>query len=121
MTATSDVNSSWHSVAVMAVAGGATIHYRHTIDKAPNSTALEVSKSSGHEAAFNISDLAAARGSLGDVIEPHKTRPYLIRDLDPPSTKRERRSLRKQGDVSSCAVYVSKHSSQPQPRVGPCP
>jgi propionyl-CoA carboxylase beta chain len=96
-----DVNIGWPSatVAVMGAAGASKILYRREIDKAPDPKAFEQQKTAEYEATFNNPYKAAARGFLDDVIEPHKTRPYLIRALELLKTKHEERPLRKHGNI----------------------
>ncbi len=96
-----DVNLGWPSatVAVMGAAGATKILYRREIDKAKDPAAFEREKTLEYEATFNNPYKAAARGFLDDVIEPHLTRPYLIRSLELLKTKHENRPLRKHGNI----------------------
>ena len=96
-----DVNLAWpaSTVAVMGAAGASKILYRREIEKASDPKALEAQKTAEYEATFNNPYKAAARGFLDDVIEPHTTRPLLIRSLELLKTKHEERPLRKHGNI----------------------
>jgi len=96
-----DVNLAWpaSTVAVMGAAGASKILYRREIEKAADPKALEAQKTAEYESTFNNPYKAAARGFLDDVIEPHTTRPLLIRSLELLKTKHEERPLRKHGNI----------------------
>jgi propionyl-CoA carboxylase beta chain len=96
-----DLNLAWPAsmVAVMGAAGATKILYRREIEKAPDPKAFEAQKTAEYEATFNNPYKAAARGFLDDVIEPHTTRPALIRGLELLKTKHEERPLRKHGNI----------------------
>ena len=96
-----DVNLGWPSatVAVMGAAGATKILYRREIERAADPKAFEAQKTAEYEATFNNPYKAAARGFLDDVIEPHATRPMLIRSLELLKTKHEERPLRKHGNI----------------------
>jgi propionyl-CoA carboxylase beta chain len=96
-----DMNFAWPSatVAVMGAGGATKILYRREIEKAADSKAFEAQKTAEYEATFNNPYKAAARGFLDDVIEPHTTRPLLIRSLELLKTKHEERPLRKHGNI----------------------
>jgi acetyl-CoA carboxylase carboxyltransferase component len=96
-----DVNLAWpaSTVAVMGAAGASKILYRREIEKASDPKALEAQKTAEYETTFNNPYKAAARGFLDDVIEPHTTRPLLIRSLELLKTKHEERPVRKHGNI----------------------
>jgi propionyl-CoA carboxylase beta chain len=96
-----DMNLAWPGsmVAVMGAAGATKILYRREIEKAKDPAAFEREKTAEYEDTFNNPYKAAARGFLDDVIEPHATRPLLIRSLELLKTKHEERPLRKHGNI----------------------
>jgi propionyl-CoA carboxylase beta chain len=96
-----DVNLAWPSatVAVMGAAGAVKILYRREIEKAKDPRRFEAEKTAEYEETFNNPYKAAARGFLDDVIEPHATRPTLIRWLELLKTKHEERPVRKHGNI----------------------
>jgi propionyl-CoA carboxylase beta chain len=82
-----DFNFAWPTaeVAVMGPEGAVNIIYRKLIDD--------------YKAHFANPYSAAERGYIDDVIEPHQTRPKLIRALRTLQTKRVEQPKRKHGNI----------------------
>ncbi|MFQ5506316.1 MAG: acyl-CoA carboxylase subunit beta [Planctomycetota bacterium] len=101
-----DVNLAWPGaeIAVMGAEGAAKIIFRREIAAAgePGSEqalAAERKLVEKYRQRFNNPYIAAARGYIDDVIEPHETRACLVRSLERLSTKRDRNPPKKHGNL----------------------
>jgi propionyl-CoA carboxylase beta chain len=96
-----DVNVAWPTaeVAVMGPDGAVNIiHRQHLRDtEAPETRRAELI--ADYKERFANPYTAAERGYVDDVIEPRRTRPYLIRALEMQLTKSEPRPERKHGNI----------------------
>jgi propionyl-CoA carboxylase beta chain len=96
-----DVNVAWPTaeVAVMGPDGAVNIiHRQHLRDtEAPETRRAELI--ADYKERFANPYTAAERGYVDDVIEPRRTRPYLIRALEMHLTKSEPRPERKHGNI----------------------
>jgi propionyl-CoA carboxylase beta chain len=96
-----DLNLAWPGaeIAVMGAAGAARILHRREIAAADDPAAVEAQRTAEFEQTFSNPYMAAERGYVDDVIEPHVTRPTLIRALELFKTKVENRPTRKHGNI----------------------
>ena len=96
-----DVNLAWPNaeIAVMGAEGAAKIVFRKEIASAEDKAATEAKLVAEYKERFNNPYLAAEHGYVDDVIEPHETRPALIRFLELTSRKRDRNPPRKHGNI----------------------
>jgi acetyl-CoA carboxylase carboxyltransferase component len=96
-----DVAIAWPTaqIAVMGAQGAANIVFRKEIDEAADANAKRQEKIAEYEDKFANPYCAAARGLVDLVIEPEKTRYYLIKSLDSLLSKKEARPGRKHGNV----------------------
>lgn len=96
-----DVNLAWPmaEIAVMGAEGAAKIVFRREIAAADDPAAEEARLVEGYKAKFNNPYMAAARGYVDDVIEPHETRPYLIQALEMTARKRDNNPPKKHGNI----------------------
>ena len=85
-----DFNFAWPTaeVAVMGPEGAVNIIYRRDIAKSPTPDERRAKLIDDYKAHFANPYSAAERGYIDDVIEPHQTRPKLIRALRTLQTKR---------------------------------
>jgi len=95
-----DLNLAWPSaeVAVMGSKGAVNILYRSELAKAKNPEAVRVQRQQEYEETFSNPYIAAERGFVDDVIEPHNTRAALIRGLEMFRNKREQLPPKKHGN-----------------------
>lgn len=95
-----DMAIAWPSaqIAVMGAQGAANIVFRKDIEKAENPAEKRKEKIADYEERFSNPYCAAARGFADKVIEPEKTRYFLIRSLESLLTKRETRPGKKHGN-----------------------
>jgi acetyl-CoA carboxylase carboxyltransferase component len=96
-----DVSIAWPSaqIAVMGAQGAANIVFRKEIEGAENPNEKRQEMINEYEEKFSNPYCAAARGFADMVIEPEKTRYYLIKSLDSLLTKRESRPGKKHGNI----------------------
>jgi len=96
-----DMAIAWPSaqIAVMGAQGAANIVFRKEIADAENPTEKRKEKIAEYEEKFSNPYCAAARGFADLVIEPEKTRYYLIKSLESLLTKRESRPGKKHGNI----------------------
>src|SRR5829696_283296 len=96
-----DFNFAWPSaeVAVMGPEGAVNIIYRRDIAKSPTPDERRNKLIDDYKAHFANPYSAAERGYIDDVIEPHQTRPKLIRALRTLQTKRVEGPKRKHGNI----------------------
>jgi len=96
-----DLNFAWPSaeIAVMGPEGAIEIIFRKELADAPDPAALRLRLIAEYRAQFATPYVAAARGYIDDVIDPHETRPRLISALALLSTKRVGAPRRKHGNI----------------------
>ncbi len=86
-----DVNVAWPTaeVAVMGPDGAVNIVFRKELEGADDADARRAELIADYKERFANPYSAAERGYVDDVIEPRRTRPYLIRALEATLSKRE--------------------------------
>jgi len=84
---------------VMGPEGAVNIIFRRDLEKSPTPDERRGKLISDYKARFANPYTAAERGYVDDVIEPRRTRPYLIRALEATLSKRERGPKRKHGNI----------------------
>ncbi len=96
-----DINLAWPSaeIAVMGPDGAVNIIFRREIGEAQDSSAKKSELVADYRAKFANPYIAASRGYLDDVIEPHETRPRLINALEMLSNKRDSNPAKKHGCI----------------------
>jgi acetyl-CoA carboxylase carboxyltransferase component len=96
-----DTAIAWPSaeIAVMGAQGAANIVFRKEIANAENPNEKRKEKIAEYEEKFSNPYCAAARGYADLVIEPEKTRYFLIKSLESLLTKRESRPGKKHGNI----------------------
>ncbi len=96
-----DFNFAWPQaeVAVMGPEGAVNIIYRRDIANSPTPDERRQKLMDDYKARFANPYSAAERGYIDDVIEPHETRPRLIRALETLETKRVAGPKRKHGNI----------------------
>ena len=96
-----DVNVAWPTaeVAVMGPDGAVNIVFRHELAEATDATERRAELIDEYKERFANPYTAAERGYVDDVIEPRRTRPYLIRALELHLGKSEPRPKRKHGNI----------------------
>jgi acetyl-CoA carboxylase carboxyltransferase component len=96
-----DVNVAWPTaeVAVMGPEGAVNIIFRKEILEADDPDTRRAELIADYEERFANPYSAAERGYVDDVIEPRRTRPYLIRALEMHLAKREPAPRRKHGNI----------------------
>jgi propionyl-CoA carboxylase beta subunit len=96
-----DVNVAWPTaeVAVMGPEGAVNIVFRHELEGAEEPEERRAELIADYLERFANPYSAAERGYVDDVIEPRRTRPYLIRALEATLTKREPGPKRKHGNI----------------------
>ncbi|HHT63761.1 MAG TPA: methylmalonyl-CoA carboxyltransferase [Clostridia bacterium] len=96
-----DTSIAWPSaeIAVMGAQGAANIVFRKEIANAENPNEKRQEKIAEYEEKFSNPYCAAARGFADLVIEPEKTRYFLIKSLESLLTKRESRPGKKHGNI----------------------
>jgi acetyl-CoA carboxylase carboxyltransferase component len=96
-----DVNVAWPTaeVAVMGPDGAVNIVFRKELEDADDPDARRAELIADYKERFANPYSAAERGYVDDVIEPRRTRPYLIRALEATLAKREPAPKRKHGNI----------------------
>ncbi|MDP9264792.1 MAG: acyl-CoA carboxylase subunit beta [Chloroflexota bacterium] len=96
-----DYNVAWPSaeIAVMGPPAAVNILYRDELAGAADADARRAELVAGYVERFANPYVAAARGYLDDVIEPHETRPRLIAALRSLEGKRQSNPRRKHGNI----------------------
>ena len=96
-----DGHPAWPTaeVAVMGPRGAVNIIYRKDISSSPTPDERRAKLIDDYKAHFANPYSAAERGYIDDVIEPHQTRPKLIRALRTLQTKRVDQPKRKAGNI----------------------
>ncbi|MGH9631873.1 MAG: acyl-CoA carboxylase subunit beta, partial [Bryobacteraceae bacterium] len=96
-----DVNFAWPTaeIAVMGAEGAVNIVYRREIGAAEDPAAARVQKTAEFRERFANPFVAAERGFIDDVIEPHETRPKVIHALRMLETKVDTMPRKKHGNI----------------------
>ena len=96
-----DVNVAWPTaeVAVMGPDGAVNIVFRKELESVADPDARRAELIADYKERFANPYSAAERGYVDDVIEPRRTRPYLIRALETTLSKREPAPKRKHGNI----------------------
>lgn len=96
-----DITIAWPTaqIAVMGASGAANIVFAKEIKNSSNPEKTRAEKIAQYEEEFANPYCAAARGFVDLVIEPEKTRYYLIKALDSLMGKKQARPARKHGNI----------------------
>ncbi len=96
-----DYNVAWPSaeIAVMGPEGAVNILYRDELAKAKDADAKRQELVARYVERYANPYVAAARGYVDDIIEPHETRPRLIAALRSLAGKRDANPRRKHGNI----------------------
>ena len=96
-----DYNVAWPSaeIAVMGPDGAVNIIFRNELAAAKDAGAKRAELVNDYRARFATPYVAAEKGYLDDIIEPHETRVMLIRALSSLRGKRASRHERKHGNI----------------------
>ncbi len=96
-----DINLAWPSaeIAVMGPEGAVNIIFRKQIAQAEDPEAEKARLVAEYRAKFANPYIAASRGFIDDVIEPHETRPRLINALEMLRNKRDTNPPKKHGNI----------------------
>ncbi len=96
-----DLNYAWPSaeIAVMGPDGAVNILYREEISQAADPDALKQKLTQEYRDHFANPYIAAGRGYIDDVIEPHQTRAKLIAGLEMLQNKRDQNPPKKHGNI----------------------
>jgi len=95
------VNYAWPTaeIAVMGPEGAVDIVYRRELERAANRDDLRNQKIDEFRDRFANPYVAAERGFVDAVIQPHETRKKLIHALEMLDTKRDKNPLKKHGNI----------------------
>jgi acetyl-CoA carboxylase carboxyltransferase component len=96
-----DVNLAWPSaeIAVMGPDGAVNIIFRKELAQAEDANQRKTELVAEYRQKFANPYIAASRGYIDDVIEPHETRPRLINALEMLSNKRDSNPPKKHGCI----------------------
>ena len=96
-----DVNLAWPTaeIAVMGPEGAVNIIFRNELAQAADPEAREAELAQEYRQTFANPYVAAGRGYVDDVIEPHETRARLINALEMLSNKRDANPAKKHGNI----------------------
>jgi acetyl-CoA carboxylase carboxyltransferase component len=96
-----DLNLAWPTaeLAVMGPDGAVSIVFRKELAEAANSEARKAELVAEYRTKFANPYVAASRGYIDDVIEPHETRPRLINALEMLSNKRDSNPAKRHGNI----------------------
>lgn len=96
-----DLNLAWPSaeIAVMGPDGAVNIVFRKEIQQAENPVEHKAALVEDYREKFANPYVAASRGFIDDVIEPHETRPRLINGLEMLTNKRDSNPAKKHGCI----------------------
>lgn len=96
-----DVNLAWPTaeIAVMGPEGAINILYRRELAEAEDPSALRAVLVQEYRDKLANPYVAASRGYIDDVIEPHETRPRLINALEMLRNKRDTNPPKKHGNI----------------------
>jgi acetyl-CoA carboxylase carboxyltransferase component len=86
-------------IAVMGPEGAVNIIFRQEIAAAEDPAARKAELVQAYRDQFANPYVAASRGYIDDVIEPHQTRPLLIQALNRMENKRDSNPLKKHGNI----------------------
>ncbi|MEE3228932.1 MAG: acyl-CoA carboxylase subunit beta, partial [Chloroflexota bacterium] len=97
----SDVNLAWPSaeIAVMGPEGAVSIIFRKELAESSDPDKRKEELVKEYRDTFANPYVAASRGYIDDVIEPHETRPRLINALEMLSNKRDTNPAKKHGNI----------------------
>ncbi|MFL5754914.1 MAG: acyl-CoA carboxylase subunit beta [Chloroflexota bacterium] len=96
-----DMNFAWPTaeIAVMGAEGAVNILYRERLAESTDPAAERARLVAEYEEQFANPYIAAARGYVDDVIQPHETRPRLISALTMLENKRDVNPAKKHGNI----------------------
>ena len=96
-----DLNLAWPTaeIAVMGPEGAVNIIFRKELAAAEDPEARKAELVADYRAKFANPYVAASRGFIDDVIEPHRTRPRLINALEMLANKRDSNPAKKHGNI----------------------
>ena len=96
-----DINFAWPSaeIAVMGPDGAVNIIFRKELSQAKDPIKKKIELVKEYREKFANPYIAAARGYIDDVIEPHETRPRLINALEMLGNKRDHNPPKKHGCI----------------------
>jgi len=96
-----DINLAWPSaeIAVMGPDGAVNIIFRKELARADDPQKRKAELVSEYRAKFANPYVAASRGYVDEVIEPHETRPRLINGLEMLANKRDSNPAKKHGCI----------------------
>jgi propionyl-CoA carboxylase beta chain len=96
-----DINLAWPSteIAVMGPEGAINIVFRKELEAAKNPAQRRKELAAEYAEKFANPYVAASRGFIDDVIEPHETRPRLINALAMLTNKRDSLPSKKHGNI----------------------
>ncbi len=96
-----DINLAWPSaeIAVMGPEGAVNIVFRREIAEATNAEETRARLVAEYREKFANPYIAASRGYIDAVIEPHETRPRLINALEMLQNKRDTNPPKKHGNI----------------------
>jgi propionyl-CoA carboxylase beta chain len=96
-----DFNVAWPTaeVAVMGPEGAVNIVFRHELAETEDAEERRAELIADYKERFANPYTAAERGYVDDVIEPRRTRPWLVSALEAALTKREPKPKRKHGNI----------------------
>jgi propionyl-CoA carboxylase beta chain len=96
-----DINFAYPSaeIAVMGAEGAVNVVYRREIGSSKDPSAARNEKTAEFRERFANPFVASERGFIDDVIEPHETRPRLIRALEMLETKVDTSPKKKHGNI----------------------
>src|SRR3990172_2664409 len=96
-----DVNMAWPTaeIAVMGPDGAVNIIFRKDLAEADDAVAKKTELVNDYREKFANPYVAASRGYIDDVIEPHETRARLINGLEMLANKRDANPAKKHGNI----------------------
>ncbi len=96
-----DINFAWPTaeIAVMGPEGAVNIIFRREIEEAEDPEAKRAELAQEYRERFANPYIAASRGYIDDIIEPHETRPRLISALRMLRNKRDSNPPKKHGNI----------------------
>lgn len=96
-----DLNIAWPTaeIAVMGPEGAVEIIYRRELQAAEDPAARKKELTDEYRVTFANPYIAASRGYIDDIIEPHNTRPRLINALQVFQNKRDQNPPKKHGNI----------------------
>jgi propionyl-CoA carboxylase beta chain len=96
-----DVNYAWPTaeIAVMGPEGAVDIVYKRDLDKAKDKAKMRAEKIEEFREKYSNPYVAAERGYIDAVIQPHETRKKIIDALEMLKTKRDKNPPKKHGNI----------------------